>query len=304
MYDESYATTRCLTAVKPSVFESTVKSKDTYLKTPNSTQKIAEGGLRLQGFFKESSVNKPLITVVTVVFNDEGCLEDTIRSVIEQDYSNVEYIVVDGGSKDGTLDIIRKYENVIDYWVSEPDKGIYYAMNKALYLGSGKWINFMNAGDAFATKAILSLVVREMEIGIDLIYGDYGILRDGAIQYKKVGKPKDLWKGAFCHQSLLSSSELYKKIEFDTSYKICGDTGFLLTALKSNISIKKIDLSMANISPGGLSDLSRVESVKEQFDLTFKKSGVPKSKIVGYFSYLYLKNLIKVLLRMIGLTNR
>ncbi|HAH56818.1 MAG TPA: glycosyltransferase, partial [Bacteroidales bacterium] len=85
------------------------------------------------------------MTVVTVVFNGVEFLEDTIKSVIGQTYDNVEYIIVDGGSKDGTLDIIKKYEYAIDYWVSEPDKGIYDAMNKAIDLGSGDWINFMNA---------------------------------------------------------------------------------------------------------------------------------------------------------------
>lgn len=93
----------------------------------------------------------PLITVITVVLNGEGHLEETMQSVLNQTYPNVEYIIVDGGSTDGTLDIIRKYGDRIDYWVSEKDKGIYDAMNKGIKVALGSWINFMNGGTVFIT---------------------------------------------------------------------------------------------------------------------------------------------------------
>lgn len=97
----------------------------------------------------------PKITIVTVTFNAIGCLEKTINSIIEQNYSNLEYIIIDGGSIDGTIDIIHKYETKISCWISEPDHGIYDAMNKGIHLASGEWINFMNAGDQFASSDIL-----------------------------------------------------------------------------------------------------------------------------------------------------
>ena len=88
---------------------------------------------------------KPLITVVTICYNAVDTIEETIKSVIEQTYPNIEYIVIDGGSKDGTVDIIKKYQDKISYWVSEPDRGIYDAMNKGTMKANGRWINFMNS---------------------------------------------------------------------------------------------------------------------------------------------------------------
>jgi glycosyltransferase involved in cell wall biosynthesis len=103
---------------------------------------MQSGGLRANGITKRSQENMPLIAVITVVRNGEKTLEQTILSAINQTYTNVEYIVVDGASTDGTLDIIRKYDDRIGYWVSEPDEGIYDAMNKGIDLATGEWINF------------------------------------------------------------------------------------------------------------------------------------------------------------------
>ena len=100
---------------------------------------------------------QPLITVVTVVYNDVKHIEDTILSVVNQTYPNIEYIIIDGGSTDGTVDIIKKYADHIAYWVSEPDKGIYDAMNKGLKKATGEWVNFMNSGDCFAQSKTLLL---------------------------------------------------------------------------------------------------------------------------------------------------
>jgi glycosyltransferase involved in cell wall biosynthesis len=137
------------------------------LSPPNPERK-GEGGLRTKGYFKQSyretsevseKFTVPLVTIITVVFNGEKHLEQTIQSIISQTYDNVEYIIIDGGSTDGTVDIIRKYEEVIDYWVSEPDAGISDAMNKGISLATGILINHLHAGDKFAADTTLSSVV-------------------------------------------------------------------------------------------------------------------------------------------------
>ena len=100
--------------------------------------------------------NKPLVSIVTVVYNGENFLEETIKSVINQTYENIEYIIIDGGSTDGTVDIIKKYEDKINYWVSEKDAGIYDAMNKGIEAFKGDYINFLNAGDSYVNNEVLN----------------------------------------------------------------------------------------------------------------------------------------------------
>ena len=112
------------------------------------------------------------ITVVTVCFNAEKVLEQTMLSVLSQTYKDIEYLVIDGGSKDGTLDIIKKYSDKVK-WISEPDKGIYDAMNKAIKMASGEWINFMNAGDCFASIDVLENVFsKEYPEEVKFLYSD------------------------------------------------------------------------------------------------------------------------------------
>jgi len=113
----------------------------------------------------------PTVSIVTVVYNRVNQLEETILSVLNQQFDKFEYIIIDGGSTDGTIDLIRKYEDRIAYWISEKDKGIYDAMNKGIDAAKGKWINFMNCGDRFMPDA-LSSVFSEDHNGADIVFGD------------------------------------------------------------------------------------------------------------------------------------
>ena len=114
----------------------------------------------------------PLFSIITVSYNAKESIEDTINSIVNQTYSNFEYIIVDGGSTDGTLDIIRKYEDKISYWISEPDNGIYDAMNKGLAICKGEWINFMNSGDLFYNDHVLVDIYRYCDFKkFHILYG-------------------------------------------------------------------------------------------------------------------------------------
>lgn len=135
----------------------------------SSPQRLGEGGLRRQGLFKVSQPGKPLVSILTVVFNSARFLEETILSVMNQDYDNLEFIIVDGGSTDGTLEVIRKYEHAINYWVSEPDKGISDAFNKAIILAAGDYVNFQGAGDYLLSSNVVSEMMAAVDVRNDML---------------------------------------------------------------------------------------------------------------------------------------
>ncbi|WP_097460153.1 glycosyltransferase family 2 protein [Mangrovitalea sediminis] len=277
MKTPDYSTTRHLTPEKPACFDTSQAGLTTLQKIPDHDGKIAEGGLRLQGQFKVSLNEKPLITVVTVVYNGADCLEGTIKSVIEQRYDNVEYIIVDGGSTDGTLDIVRKYEHAIDYWVSEPDKGIYDAMNKGIDLGSGQWINFMNAGDYFFDIDILCKIFRNSAVvsGADVIYGDHEVRYPNKTKIVKAGRIEKLWKGSqFCHQSVLVNLNQHKKNKFNICKKMAADFEFFYESSRNGSLMRHVACVISKISSGGVSDVRRIDSILEWWIVVDKKTVV------------------------------
>ncbi len=266
MHDERYATTRRLITEKPACFDNTVDGIATLLKMPDSYQKIAEGGLRLQGFFKEGSEDKPLITVVTVVYNGAEFLEDTIKSVIGQTYDNVEYIIVDGGSTDGTLDIIRKYQHTIDYWVSEPDSGIYGAMNKGIVLGSGDWNNFMNAGDVLAGNNILRNIFQIQRLNFDVIYGDSVVFGDGSCSVQRAKNISYfnlfLWSTrAVCHQSLFVRSKVCPF--YDDRLSLKAELKWYFDISRNNVNYFYVQEPICRYLLGGASDQDFEREMKE-----------------------------------------
>lgn len=147
--NDCFSTTRCLTQERPVIESRSEDQIEPLLFWPKGEGRQGEGGLRTQKYFKLSQTDKPLISVLTVVYNGAEFIQETIQSVIEQTYDNVEYIVIDGGSTDGTLEIIKKYEHAIDYWISEKDNGMYDAIAKGLRLVTGDIVAYINAGDYY-----------------------------------------------------------------------------------------------------------------------------------------------------------
>ncbi|MDR2406629.1 MAG: glycosyltransferase [Bacteroidales bacterium] len=185
---------------------------------------------------------QPVLTVVTVVYNGEKTLEKTIQSVTGQTYRNIEYIIVDGASKDGTLEIIKKYQDKIDLWISEPDKGIYDAMNKGIDLAHGGWINFMNAGDCFYSGETVSEFI---EIHPDKNFHYYGdnIYFTHYISWvfsAGLRRKTDFLKhNAFSHQAVFYSlNRLRETGEYDTGLKISADFDITLRCFKRAKFIK------------------------------------------------------------------
>ncbi|MDX2426194.1 MAG: glycosyltransferase family 2 protein [Cycloclasticus sp.] len=212
-----------------------------------------EGGLRAKYCSKKQYKRKPLISVVTVVFNGEKYLEQTINSVVNQSYNNIEYIVIDGGSTDGTVDIIKRHEHAIDYWLSEPDEGIYNAMNKGANLCTGEYIAFLNADDWYNLDTVES-VVQRITKGTDFLFGnilmyrsstDYIEFKSNLANYKKYMP--------FGHPSLFLKRDLALELGFDEQYRTIADYDLVLRLIEGEYQYTYIDEPLANYRVGGAS---------------------------------------------------
>lgn len=204
------------------------------------------------------------VSIVTVVYNAEFLLEQTIKSVLNQSYENIEYIIIDGASTDKTIDIIKKYEDKISYWVSEPDNGIYYAMNKAIEKASGKYINFMNAGDTFTSFDTVEYVTRNINDDSQMIYGNHRKIQSDIL---KKAKNIDNWHTImpFCHQTLFAKTSLMKEYPFDTHYKLAADLDFIYKMTALDKIFCYVDKEVARFDESGFAKtnefLMHIESI-------------------------------------------
>lgn len=241
----------------------------------------------------------PKVSIITVCFNAKAHIEKTILSIINQTYNNIEFIIIDGGSTDGTINIIKKYNEYITFWNSEPDKGVYDAMNKGIIHSTGEWINFMNAGDSFYKENTIESFIEKIPKGTDIAYGDTMInLSIGNF----LEKPKPLNKinegMIFGHQATFIRSKIHKSNLFDLTYKLSADYNFFYTAYKRNYTFSYIPIIVANYEgENGLSSknhfLSRKENAKIQ-GKSHKLSWILSFKL--HFYVFQIKNIIKHLL--------
>ncbi|MEI6435369.1 MAG: glycosyltransferase family 2 protein [Bacteroidota bacterium] len=164
------------------------------------------------------------VSIITVVLNDKAGFVKTARSIVDQDYSSLNWIVVDGGSTDGTGEEIEKYKSRIAHWSSEPDQGIYDAMNKGLAKATGAWALFLNAGDILADSSVLSRLFSLDLSDIDVVFGDWIADYLSFKVIRKAGSAENLWQGMiFSHQSLFIRTSLSKPQGFRLQYKIGAD---------------------------------------------------------------------------------
>lgn len=241
----------------------------------------------------------PLITVITVVYNGAKYLEETILSVINQTYPNVAYIIIDGGSTDGTLDIIKKYEDYIDYWVSEKDKGIYDAMNKGVDLATGQWINFMNAGDSFYSKQTLLDVSTQLDKKYAVIAGYVNYIFSKNRQKIKFLKNK---LGPFNirfshHQSSFIHVDLIKKYKYNDKFKIRGDTDLFAKIYTNGGNWHKISDVIANYNINGVSSSISFRNFIEEIHIGKQYlKFFPLQHILYYVFYVIPRFLIRKIL--------
>ena len=245
---------------------------------------------------------RPLISVITVSYNAVSTIEQTILSVLNQSYTNIEYIIIDGGSTDGTVDIIKKYADKIAYWVSEPDQGIYDAMNKGIDRASGEWINFMNSGDSFFSLNTIADVFNDVKSkDVAVIYGDRVSVYTFGKYYHKTDSLDSFEKNfPIFHQSIFADTTLLKKYKFDLKYKICADYNqfFILYKLGYKFQYIPMYLSVCECETG-VSTLLKNELLKYKEDYL-----IVNGKLDSFFKVmliaLFFKNRLRKFVKYIN----
>ena len=237
------------------------------------------GGLRSKGIFKNGSNTKPLISVVTVVLNGEQYLEKAILSVLKQTYDNVEYIIVDGGSSDGTIDIIRKYSDLIDFWISEKDSGLYNAMNKGILISRGDFIGFVGSDDYLYPNTLEKIAEASNKKSIDYTVGPVDIIEeDGKLLEKILVLPSFSSKNRFIfdmathHLSFYISRKIINEVKFfDENFKIRSDYDMTIKVISTYKNYYNFIDSVGAFRKGGIS--GSYESYFENFYI-LRKHGV------------------------------
>lgn len=256
----------------------------------------SEGGLRLQGIKKASEPGRPLITVVTVVFNGAATVEKSIQCVLGQTYDNVEYVIVDGASSDDTLDIIKKYESGIDYWVSEPDGGIYDAINKAVGLASGDYYVVVGCDDELFADGIKQVVgARLAGGGVDFVVAAMFL----GSQLRTGMRPKLGWLGAHAMVNghsvgLLIRTKVHEKIGFySTSYLLASDALMIKKLFHSGLRGVASDVIMGRFALSGASNSNLGRGLCEGFLVQLETEKFKSLQVLIFVARL-LKNIFRL----------
>lgn len=217
----------------------------------------------------------PKFSIITVTYNAGSVLEDTIQSVITQTYKNVEYIIVDGGSKDHTLDIIHKYREHIHTLVCEPDKGLYDAMNKGISLATGDYLCFLNAGDALHEDDTLFQMVHTLtghELP-DVIYGETAIVDEEGhfLRMRRLSAPEELtWKSfkhgmLVCHQAFFARRDQVEP--YDLAYRFSADFDWCIRVMKKSRVLHNTHLVLIDYLNEGMTTRNHKASLRERFHI-------------------------------------
>ena len=218
---------------------------------------------------------KPKISIITVSFNAEKYIERTIKSVINQTYPNIEYIVIDGASKDGTMDIVKKYANKIDYYISEPDKSHFDAMNKGLAKATGDYILYMNAGDCIHKETSLDEMMTDYNQA-DFIYSVAEYIDEEGNRkpwHKKTPPPEKISAKSFlngmvvCHHCIIVKRSIAPNYHLDP-WKVSNDLDWAIRIMKQVKTVHFYDDIFCLYLEGGISAVQRRKAVKERFDIT------------------------------------
>jgi len=303
--DERYSTTQRIINIKPTPYAQADQLFESAFFLQQNEERIAEGGLRTSGYYKQSSSGKPLLTIITAVFNGDKYLEETILSVINQTYDNVEFIIIDGASTDGSLDIIRKYEHAIDYWVSEKDAGISDAFNKGVQVASGDYINFQGDGDGFYAADSLTKIVSDINPAEDMFISAriQRVTETGDELYLSAFMPlfhkqSLLFRMSMPHQGLFTSIKYFKKYGlFDVSNTYCMDYEHLLRAYHEFPSVVMKNVIAAKWRADGLGNGRDLDIYKEYHKIKVDNKVAAYPVLTGIKFWILFKYYIKKIIK-------
>lgn len=241
----------------------------------------------------------PKFSVITVCYNAEATLEDTIQSVISQTYHHVEYIIVDGASKDRTMDIVNRYRDRIAVVVSEPDKGLYDAMNKGIRLATGDYLCFLNAGDSFHEDDTLQQMVHSIHTLQlpDVLYGETELVdHEGHfLRMRRLQAPEHLtWKSfrqgmLVCHQAFFARRDLV--IPYDLRYRFSADFDWCIKIMKKSKVLHNTHLTLIDYLAEGMTTRNHQASLKERFRIMARHYGWAST--VAHHAWFALRLLLK-----------
>jgi glycosyltransferase involved in cell wall biosynthesis len=243
---------------------------------------------------------QPKLTVITIVYNNVRDIERTVLSVLNQTYTNIEYLIIDGVSADGTLEILKKYEGRISKLISERDKGIYDAMNKGLAMASGEYILFMNSGDEIYASDTVEKVFATAT-NADIYYGETEMYNEDwkSLGQRRHSAPESFtWKDfkygmSISHQAIYIRRSLTEP--YDTGYKLSSDIDWIIKAAKKAEKIVNTRLYVAKYLVGGMSKKKHRQSLIERFHIFSKYYGlIPNvfnhAVIAGRLAFYYLRH--------------
>lgn len=238
------------------------------------------------------------VSVITICYNAEKTIAKTIESVLSQDYENLEYIIIDGGSKDRTVDIIKKYDNKKIHWISERDNGISDAFNKGIKMATGDFIGLINADDYLLPHALANLILLCHD-NTDVLYGNT-IVNDEENKLKLIkyaGPSEGLeYSLPFIHQSSLVRKAAYEQYGmYSEKYKICMDYELFARFYQGGAKFQFVNTFVSCFTYGGTSCRHPFQTISEDVSIA-EKYGLSHSKATIYKIKMYMKNSIKIVL--------
>ena len=239
-------------------------------------------------------MNKQKCSIITVCYNSKSTIRQTFDSVLHQTYQNIEYIVVDGGSTDGTLDLIKEYDSLFAgrmKWISEPDQGIYDAMNKGIRMASGQLIGMINSDDFYETDAVEQMIETMSEQPYQILYGAIRMLHNGVEKSIGINSHLFLHERMIGHPACFITKQLYEDLGvYDTQFVSAADYDFMLRMIQDNrVVFTPVYKVIANFSIGGMSasseayyDLLKVRKKHKLISSSEYKKTVIKCKIYDF----------------------